>query len=272
MHICTSSSFCITSIVFISFSAPLIVLSHSPFVFSSSLFARTLNAAITYGKVFVVNGCMLFPISCIMSSETFFIFFQSIFFLSTHQGQICFHDLFSAVKQKFISHCSLSFLPGISPGCFLFFCSDGSDHCHCHHLFLFLCQFSYFFVVHKSSYLIFFHSVPSSLLSLFVSACLLCSIRWCVLIHLLTCSQDLDARLYDCQGFLVQFLKILHCSFKHVFSFLCHIFHLLSFVSLFNIISVILESLLVAIAEKISDVLIDQALKIITEFLNNFVL
>ena len=38
------------------------------------------------------------------------------------------------------------------------------------------------------------------------------------------------------------------------------------------IISVILESLLVAIAEKVSDVLIDQALKIITEFLNNFVL
>ena len=38
------------------------------------------------------------------------------------------------------------------------------------------------------------------------------------------------------------------------------------------IISVILESLLVAIAEKISDVLSDQALKIITEFLNNFVL
>ena len=33
-----------------------------------------------------------------------------------------------------------------------------------------------------------------------------------------------------------------------------------------------LSSYLVAIAEKISDVLIDQALKIITEFLNNFVL
>ena len=54
------------------------------------------------------------------------------------------------------------------------------------------------------------------------------------LAKVLTCSQDLDARLYDRQGFLVQFLKILHCSFKHVFSFLCHIFHLLSFVSLFK--------------------------------------
>ena len=42
----------------------------------------------------------------------------------------------------------LSFLPGISPGCFLFFCSDGSDHCHCHHLFLFWCQLSYFFVIY----------------------------------------------------------------------------------------------------------------------------
>ena len=128
----------------------------------------------------------------------------------------------------------LSFLPGISPGCFLLFAPMALITVTAIIFFLFWCQFSYFFVIYKSSYFILFHSVPSSLLSLFVSACLLCSIRWGVLIHLLTCSQDLDARLYDRQGFLVQFLKILHCSFKHVFSFLCHIFHLLSFVSLFR--------------------------------------
>ena len=101
----------------------------------------------------------------------------------------------------------LSFLPGISPGCFLFFCSDGSDHCHCHHLFLFWCQFSYFFVIYESSYLIFFHSVPSSLLSLFVSACLLCSIRWSVLIPLLTCSQNLDLAFTIAKDSLSSFLR-----------------------------------------------------------------
>lgn len=67
----------------------------------------------------------------------------------------------------------------------------------------------------------------------------------------------------------------LHLDRTECQSICCLICYLLFFLCCQNSILLVylhLSSYLVAIAEKISDVLIDQALKIITEFLNNFVL